>query len=129
MCRLAMLHPIVWEIRLDRLIHHLNNNDLVQYEMCSVNYRTVDVDKVACFSTRFVEDILHEMFEIELLVGLKCGKALEMLCTLKEKIRNEHNNYELSSLLSNEETNDDTLGSITMLPMLARVKVAEYLIT
>jgi hypothetical protein len=128
MCRLAVIQPVVWQIRLDRLIHHLNNNDLVQYEMCSVNYRTVDVGKVACFSKRFVDDILHELFEIELLVGLMCGKALEMLCKLKEKVQNEHNDYKLSSLLSNEETNDESLGSIAMLPMLARVKVAEYLV-
>ena len=96
--------------------------------MCSVKYRAVDVVKVACFSKRFVEDVLHELFEIELLVGLECVMALEMLRKLKVKIQNEHNNYKLSCLLSNEEVNDDTLGCIAMLPMLARVKVAEYLV-
>ena len=128
MCRLSIITPVVWKIRIERLIAHLVNEEFVLYEACSVKYREVDIEKVGCFSRRFVEDIIHELFEIELLVGLRCGCALEMLLMLKNKICLEENNHILHSRLCDVDVNEEILGEIATLPMLVRVKIAEQLI-
>lgn len=128
MCRLAVIAPVVWNIRLERLIAHLLNEDFVQYEACSVRYRNVDKEKISCFSGRFVEEILQDLFDIELLVGLHCGRALDMLLKLKNKVQIEENSCTLQSLLCDEGINDETLGVVATLPMLARVKIANQLV-
>lgn len=128
MCRLAVVSPVVWNIRIDKLIMHLEREDFEQYEASSVKYRDVDVTKVVGFSHKFVEEILHELFEIELLVGLRCGHAISMLQNLKIKAQKEQNNIALQALLCDDNNYDDkTLGSLVALPMLVRVKVADFL--
>lgn len=126
MCRLAVIAPIVWKIRIAHLISHLEKGDIARYEACSMKYRNIDIGKVTGLPPKFVEEILHELFVIELLVGLECRRALGALRSLNERITQESNNDLLRSLLCDEGANANDIGSIAMLPMLTRAKISEY---
>lgn len=129
MCRLAVVTPCVWYIRINRLVQHLETKNIEQYEKCSVKYRNVDIERVSGLSSKFVEYILHALFEIELLVGLNvCEKALQLLLELKVQIMAEENNNIVIEMLSNERLDDELiLGDIAMLPALTRNHIACYL--
>jgi hypothetical protein len=87
MCRLAVVTPIVWCVRVDRLIEHLEQGNIEQYKWCSERYRDIDVRKVSHFSTTFAQEILYVLFNVEVLVGLDdYDSAMQLLNDVKNKI-------------------------------------------
>jgi hypothetical protein len=129
MCRLAVITPCVLRIRINRLVEHLETRNIEQYEKCSMKYRNVDIEKVSGLSTKFMEDMLDALFQIELLVGLNVfEQALQLLLQLKVKVIEEENNNVMIGLLSSASLdNDIILGDIASLPMLTRHHIADYL--
>ncbi len=87
MCRLAVITPFVWCVRINRLIEHLEHGNIQQYKRCSERYRDIDLKKVSHFSRTFAQEILHILFNVEVLVGLDYhDSALHLLKDVRNKI-------------------------------------------
>jgi hypothetical protein len=87
MCRLAVITPVIWSVRINRLIEHLQQENIVQFKTCCGWYRDVDPKKVSHFSTEFTKSLLNTLFHVELLVGLEDYEmAADMLTEVHKRV-------------------------------------------